>query len=142
MSDYPEVDRLDRIHRYHEAMLHTLRDASGHVGSAVRALREGHAHVDLIAHAEAYLGELARFTGDAVAHEREAAAAVAAACRKPTVRKGPASYHAGPTETIVEFSDGKSGGLISIRRNAADKLVLDVYRQDADVEVRVGKGES
>jgi hypothetical protein len=58
--------------------------------------------------------------------------------RKPTIRTGPASAHASPGETIREFSDGKSGGLISISRNAEGQLVLDVYQHDADVIVRTG----
>jgi hypothetical protein len=55
---------------------------------------------------------------------------------KPTIGKGPASHYAGMGETIVEFTDGRSGGLISIRRNAEDTLVVDVYRVDPDVIVR------
>jgi hypothetical protein len=41
--------------------------------------------------------------------------------RKPTIRTGPASAHASPGETIREFSDGKSGGLISISRTGTPR---------------------
>lgn len=57
--------------------------------------------------------------------------------RRPRIGKGPASEYAGPYERIVEFSDDRSGGLIAVRRNqTTDQLVVDVYRTDADVEVR------
>lgn len=60
--------------------------------------------------------------------------------RTPTVRKGPAAHYAGSGEAIYEFTDGRSGGLIALRRNEeTGQLVLDVYRQDSDVEVRVGR---
>jgi len=55
---------------------------------------------------------------------------------RPTVTKGPASHYASAGETIVEFSDGRSGGLISIRRDGQDRLVVDLYRLDDDVVVR------
>lgn len=60
---------------------------------------------------------------------------------KPTIHKGVASYYASPGELIMEFTDGASGGLISLMRTADGKLTLDVYRQDVDVVVRVGKAD-
>lgn len=58
---------------------------------------------------------------------------------KPTIHKGPASLHAGFSESIYEFSDHQSGGLISLRRPAqgpnAGRLVVEVYRTDEDVVV-------
>ena len=60
---------------------------------------------------------------------------------KPTITRGPASQYQGTGEIIREFSDGRSGGLISIRRNdVTDKLVVDIYRTDDDVEVRSAAG--
>lgn len=61
--------------------------------------------------------------------------------RKPTIRKGPASSYEDNQEVIREFSDGRSGGLIAIRRNQIDD-VLDVlvYQQDPDVTISVGVG--
>ena len=58
--------------------------------------------------------------------------------KRPHIRPGPASQYAGPMELIREFGDDKSGGLISIMRTADGKLTVDIYRQDADVVVRVG----
>ena len=64
---------------------------------------------------------------------------------KPKIGKGPASSYARPSEVIVEFSDKKSGGLISIRRDHQDRLLVEVYRTDEDVYVRaervLAKGE-
>jgi hypothetical protein len=58
--------------------------------------------------------------------------------RKPTIRKGPAERYAPAGESIYEFSDGKSGGLISIRRHPlSGELTLQVYNADADVVVQV-----
>lgn len=58
---------------------------------------------------------------------------------RPTIRKGPASSYAGPGESIYEFSDRQSGGLISLRRPAegpnAGRLVVEVYNTDDDVVV-------
>lgn len=59
--------------------------------------------------------------------------------RKPTIRKGPSAQYAMLGETIVEFSDGKSGGLLSIRRHPEGNLLVTIYQQDADVEVIVGE---
>lgn len=55
---------------------------------------------------------------------------------RPTIRTGPASQYAGPKEIIREFSDGKSGGLMSLRRQQDGPLVVEVYQVDDDVEVR------
>jgi hypothetical protein len=55
---------------------------------------------------------------------------------RPTVKKGPASAYALSNEAIVEFSDDKSGGLISISRDRKDRLIVSVYRTDEDVHVR------
>lgn len=54
----------------------------------------------------------------------------------PTVHPGPASRYAARGERILEFSDGASGGLLSLRRDAAGRLVVEVYRADPDVIVR------
>ena len=51
-----------------------------------------------------------------------------------------ASKYAGPTERIIEFSSKSGGGLIAFREHDG-KLTVDVYHQDATVEVRVGKSE-
>jgi hypothetical protein len=60
--------------------------------------------------------------------------------RTPAIRKGPAAAYAATGEAIYEFTDGQSGGLIGIRRPAdgpwAGKLIVEVYRADADVIVR------
>jgi len=57
--------------------------------------------------------------------------------RKPTCHTArPANQYAMTGELIVEFSDGRSGGLISIWRNPeTDRLSVQVYRQDDDVDV-------
>lgn len=55
---------------------------------------------------------------------------------KPHIRKGPASAYEDREELIREFGDGKSGGLISIRRLGDGRLAVDVYRCDPDVVVR------
>lgn len=52
------------------------------------------------------------------------------------IYKDVASRYAGPGEAIYEFSDGRSGGLISLRRIGSGELVVDVYRIDDDVLVR------
>lgn len=60
--------------------------------------------------------------------------------KKPTVKEGPAAQYARSHERIVEFSDGKSGGLISLFRNeVTGTLRVDLYRLDPDVEVVVEK---
>jgi hypothetical protein len=57
--------------------------------------------------------------------------------RKPKVAtKCVASHYARPSERIVEFFDGRSGGLISIRRDFKGRLLVEVYRADEDVVVR------
>ena len=57
--------------------------------------------------------------------------------KKPLIHKAkPADSYAMPGETIYEFTDGHSGGLISLARNSDGKLVIDVYRTDDDVLVR------
>ena len=55
---------------------------------------------------------------------------------KTRVTKGPASEYEGRGESIYEFSDGKSGGLIAFQRDDAGRLIVDLYRMDADVLVR------
>ena len=57
--------------------------------------------------------------------------------RKPTCHTArPANQYAMAGERIMEFSDGRSGGLISIWRNPeTDRLSVQVYRQDDDVDV-------
>ena len=56
--------------------------------------------------------------------------------RKPTIKTGPASPYAMDAELIREFSDGRSGGLISVWRNPnTDRLTVRLYRLDADVDV-------
>lgn len=62
--------------------------------------------------------------------------------RKPIVKKGPASHYAGPGESIYEFSDGESGGLLSLRRNKLGILRVEIYRTDADVMVIVPAGQA
>lgn len=54
---------------------------------------------------------------------------------KPTIRKGVASSYAGPNESIYDFGDATSGGLISIRRTD-NGLIVELYRMDDDVIVR------
>lgn len=54
--------------------------------------------------------------------------------RRPTLTAGPASSYAQPGQLIREFSDGRSGGLLSISRHPlTDRLTVEVYRTDADV---------
>ena len=62
--------------------------------------------------------------------------------RRPTIRKGPAAQYAMPGELIMEFSDGQSGGLLSLRRHPDGKLLVSIYQQDADVEVHVGEARA
>ena len=57
--------------------------------------------------------------------------------RKPTVRTGPADRFGMDGEKIVEFSDGKSGGLISLRRHPDGTLLVQLYNMDSDVSVVV-----
>lgn len=52
-----------------------------------------------------------------------------------------ANVYAGPEERILEFSSPNGGGLIAFRLHQDGRLLVDVYRQDATVEVRVGKPE-
>jgi hypothetical protein len=56
--------------------------------------------------------------------------------KRPTIKKGPAFQYGASDEAIYEFGDERSGGLISIRRDAEDRLVVQVYRTDDDVRVR------
>lgn len=57
--------------------------------------------------------------------------------KQPLIHKArPADRYAASGESIYEFTDGHSGGLIALARNAEDKLVVDVYRTDDDVVVR------
>jgi hypothetical protein len=61
---------------------------------------------------------------------------------KPRVFAGPASHHSAPNETIVEFSGGAGGGLISLRTRDNNTLTVDVVallselaeRTDGDYE--------
>jgi hypothetical protein len=50
-----------------------------------------------------------------------------------------ADKYGSPGERIVEFSSDVGGGLIAFRVTSEGKLLVDVYRQDSTVEVRVGK---
>jgi len=59
---------------------------------------------------------------------------------KPRIHKGPASQYAGRDEAIYEFTDGKSGGLIALERDSAGRLIVDLYRMDPDVFVRLPEG--
>lgn len=53
--------------------------------------------------------------------------------RKPRpFRRGPAAAFEAPNERIYEFE----GGLVSIRRDDAGRLILEAYRLDPDVIVR------
>lgn len=58
---------------------------------------------------------------------------------KPSLVRGPASHYEARDQRIVEFSQGGSGGLISIQRNGAGQLVVELYRLDADVIVRAAE---
>ncbi len=61
---------------------------------------------------------------------------------KPRViTKCVANAHAAANERIVEFSSSRGGGLIAFTEYE-DKLVVDIYRCDKTVEVRVGKPEA
>lgn len=57
--------------------------------------------------------------------------------RKPTIKSGPATNFGMTGEIIREFSDGKSGGLISIGRHHDGTLRVQLYNLDADVSVVV-----
>lgn len=52
-----------------------------------------------------------------------------------------ADHYAAPGERIVEFMDAETGkgGLISFTRTDAGELVVNLYRLDAGVIVRVGE---
>jgi hypothetical protein len=50
-----------------------------------------------------------------------------------------ANTYASPNERIVEFSSPNGGGLIAFRLMDDGTLRVDVYRQDATVEVVVGE---
>jgi len=58
---------------------------------------------------------------------------------RPMIRRGPASAYQLTGETIVEFTDGQSGGLIAIKRSGG-RLLVDLYRLDDDVVVRTEEG--
>ena len=52
-----------------------------------------------------------------------------------------ANRYAGPNERIIEFS-GESpdhGGLISFSITDDGRMIVDIYRQGAKVDVRIGK---
>ncbi len=58
------------------------------------------------------------------------------------VNKRPvASHYALPGETIIEYGNGTVGGLISFREGPDGKLIVDLYRHDQDVDIRVGKAD-
>jgi hypothetical protein len=62
--------------------------------------------------------------------------------RKPKVTINcVASHYAGPDERIIEFSSKGGGGLIAFRVADDGRLLVDVYRQDRTVKVRVAKAE-
>ena len=52
-----------------------------------------------------------------------------------------ANHYAGPGERIIEFSSDGGGGLIAFTETDAG-LIVDVYRQDPTVTVRVGKPDA
>lgn len=59
---------------------------------------------------------------------------------KPRFNTGPASAYAGHNERILEFSNqgrgGKLlGGLVSVSEPEPGKLVIEIYRCDAGVEI-------
>jgi len=62
--------------------------------------------------------------------------------RKPSItparRTDPHGHRHG--EAIYLASDHRSGALISIRRDSTDRLIIEVYRADADVIVRAPIG--
>jgi hypothetical protein len=64
--------------------------------------------------------------------------------KKPSVKKGPADQYAAAGETIVEFmTPAGRGGLISVRDvSGGEKTVVEVYRQDAGVEVLASNPKS
>lgn len=62
--------------------------------------------------------------------------------RKPSITRArqadPHGHRHG--EAIYLASDDRSGALISIRRDSTDRLIIEVYRADADVIVRTPIG--
>lgn len=67
--------------------------------------------------------------------------------RKPSINTSPvAGRYAGPGERIIEYSSPSGGGgLISFRviagQDGAERLAVDLYRHDANVDIRVGLAE-
>lgn len=64
--------------------------------------------------------------------------------KKPVIKSGPASNHAGPCETILEFNSGVPngpGGLLSLTRNGDGTLTVSLYRLDSGVTVTVTEPE-
>jgi hypothetical protein len=61
--------------------------------------------------------------------------------RKPSIERGVADRYSVPGESIFEFSAGRRGkrrgGLIAIRTGADGKVIVEVYRVDEGVDVRV-----
>ena len=57
--------------------------------------------------------------------------------RKPRIYKGPAAQYAGPDEAIYEVSIGDKGGLSPLRTTGQGVPVIDLYRFDPEVEIRV-----
>lgn len=58
---------------------------------------------------------------------------------KPIVNIKPvASRYARPDERVIEFSDGKSGGLIAIERMEDGSLSVALYRLDDDIQIAIG----
>jgi hypothetical protein len=52
-----------------------------------------------------------------------------------------ANHYATPGERIVEYSNKKGdGGLISFRENDEGDLIVELYRHDKSVTIRVGEG--
>ncbi len=49
-----------------------------------------------------------------------------------------ASHHTRPNQRIIEFSEGGTGGLISLERMDDGTLLVSVYRLDDDIQVAVG----
>jgi hypothetical protein len=61
--------------------------------------------------------------------------------RKPSIERGIADRYAVSGESIFEFSAGwrgkRRGGLIAIRTDADGLVIVEVYRVDEGVDVRV-----
>lgn len=62
---------------------------------------------------------------------------------KPKVTVNPvANQYAAKNERIIEYSHNGLGGLIALRGTDDGKLVVDLYRHDEDVKIRVAPIEN